>query len=301
MKGKGYLFAALAAASYGTNPIFAKPCYADGMNPDTVLLFRYVSGLLLLALMMGYNRMRRPSAPNPFRVGRHSIPQLILMGILMALSSLTLFVSYNYMPVGIASTLLFIYPILVAVIMTLCFHERMSWLVIVCLLLACTGIGMLCRTGDEPAVGAGAVSAFMVGFLLVMLSSLSYAIYLVGLNKTRVRTIASMPVTFYVIFFGMFLFVGRLLLSAEFTLPQHGITWLYLTCLGLFPTVISLVCTAKAIQHIGSTQTAIFGALEPVTAVVLGILLLDETITLREFFGMLLIFVSVTLVICRRK
>lgn len=301
MKGKGYLFAALAAASYGTNPIFAKPCYADGMNPDTVLLFRYVSGLLLLGLMMGYNRLRRPSVPNPFRVSRHSIPQLILMGILMALSSLTLFVSYNYMPVGIASTLLFIYPILVAVIMTLCFHERMSWLVIVCLLLACTGIGMLCRTGGEPAVGEGAVSAFMVGFLLVMLSSLSYAIYLVGLNKTRVRTIASMPVTFYVIFFGMFLFIGRLVLSSEFTLPQHGITWLYLTCLGLFPTVISLVFTAKAIQHIGSTQTAIFGALEPVTAVVLGILLLGETITLREFFGMLLIFVSVTLVICRKK
>lgn len=305
MKRIGYLYAALAAASYGTNPIFAKPLYADGMNPDSVLLFRYVFGFLLLALMMCYNGWRRGDIKGAFRVSRHTLPQLVLMGILMALSSLTLFVSYNYMPVGIASTLLFIYPILVAVIMTLCFHERMSWLVVVCLLLATTGIALLCKS-DEPTVAVEAVSEtsvvspFMVGLLLVMLSSLSYAIYLVGLNKTRLRTVASMPVTFYVIFFGMFLFVGRLLISSPFTIPEHPIMWLNLVALGLLPTVVSLIFTAKAIQNIGSTQTALFGALEPVTAVVLGILLLDETISLREFIGMVLILGAVTMVV-RRK
>ena len=305
MKRIGYLYAALAAASYGTNPIFAKPLYADGMNPDSVLLFRYVFGFLLLALMMCYNGWRRGDIRGAFRVSRHTLPQLVLMGILMALSSLTLFVSYNYMPVGIASTLLFIYPILVAVIMTLCFHERMSWLVVVCLLLATTGIALLCKS-DEPTAAveavseASIVSPFMVGLLLVMLSSLSYAIYLVGLNKTRLRTVASMPVTLYVIFFGMFLFVGRLLISSPFTIPEHPLMWLNLVALGLLPTVVSLIFTAKAIQNIGSTQTALFGALEPVTAVVLGILLLGETISLREFIGMVLILGAVTMVV-RRK
>lgn len=305
MKRIGYLYAALAAASYGTNPIFAKPLYADGMNPDSVLLFRYVFGFLLLALMMCYNGWRRGDIKGAFRVSRHTLPQLVLMGILMALSSLTLFVSYNYMPVGIASTLLFIYPILVAVIMTLCFHERMSWLVVVCLLLATTGIALLCKS-DEPVAAvevvseASVVSPFMVGLLLVMLSSLSYAIYLVGLNKTRLRTVASMPVTLYVIFFGMFLFVGRLLISSPFTIPEHPVMWLNLVALGLLPTVVSLIFTAKAIQNIGSTQTALFGALEPVTAVVLGILLLGETISFREFIGMVLILGAVTMVV-RRK
>ena len=302
---KGYLFAALAAASYGTNPIFAKPLYADGMNPDTVLFFRYSLGLVLLALMMAWTGVKHHNVRGSFIVSRHTVPQLILMGILMALSSLTLFVSYNYMPVGIASTLLFVYPILVAVIMTLCYHEKMSWLVVACLLLACAGIGLLCKT-DSGAVAdihstAMVVSPFLVGFALVMLSSLSYAIYLVGLNKTRVRTIASMPVTFYVIFFGMFLFIFRLLFMAEFTMPQHPVMWINLIGLGLLPTVVSLILTAKAIQYIGSTQTAIFGALEPVTAVVLGIVLLGESITLREFCGMVMIFVAVTLVVCRRK
>ena len=141
----------------------------------------------------------------------------------------------------------------------------------------------------------------MIGALLVLLSSLSYAIYLVGLNKTRVRTIASMPVTFYVLCFGFLLFVWRICFGGAFTLPQHGVMWLNLIALGLLPTVVSLLLTAWAIQRIGSTSTALFGALEPVTAVALGIIFLGESINLREFMGMVLIFVSVTLVVYRRK
>ena len=317
----GYLFAALAAASYGTNPVFAKPLYADGMNPDSVLLFRYAFGIVLLGLLMIWNGWRRHNLSTAFRVNRHSLPQLVILGILMALSSLTLFLSYNYMPVGIASTLLFTYPILVAVIMTLIYHERMSWLVVVCLLLACTGIGLLCETGDSstpslpsdatngsnlsnpsnPSTSSVGVSPFMTGALLVFLSSLSYAIYLVGLNKTRVRTIASMPATFYVLCFGLLLFVWRVGMSSPFTLPEHGLMWLNLIALGLLPTVVSLIFTAMAIQRIGSTQTALFGALEPVTAVVLGIIFLGESLNLRELVGMALIFISVTLVVNRRK
>ena len=303
----GYVFAALAAASYGTNPVFAKPLYADGMNPDSVLLFRYAFGIALLGLLMIWNGWRRHNLSTAFRVSRHSLPQLVILGILMALSSLTLFLSYNYMPVGIASTLLFTYPILVAVIMTLVYHEPMSWLVVICLLLATSGVGMLCEQGETPldtstlSNSPWGVSPFMIGALLVLLSSLSYAIYLVGLNKTRVRTIASMPVTFYVLCFGFLLFVWRICFGGAFTLPQHGVMWLNLIALGLLPTVVSLLLTAWAIQRIGSTQTALFGALEPVTAVALGIIFLGESINLREFLGMVLIFVSVTLVVYRRK
>ncbi len=303
----GYVFAALAAASYGTNPVFAKPLYADGMNPDSVLLFRYAFGIALLGLLMIWNGWRRHNLSTAFRVSRHSLPQLVILGILMALSSLTLFLSYNYMPVGIASTLLFTYPILVAVIMTLVYHEPMSWLVVICLLLATSGVGMLCEQGETPLNTSNlsnspwGVSPFMIGALLVLLSSLSYAIYLVGLNKTRVRTIASMPVTFYVLCFGFLLFVWRICFGGAFTLPQHGVMWLNLIALGLLPTVVSLLLTAWAIQRIGSTSTALFGALEPVTAVALGIIFLGESINLRVFLGMVLIFVSVTLVVYRRK
>ena len=299
MKLKGYIFAILSAAAYGTNPIFAKPLYKDGMNPDSVLLFRYVLAVVVLAIMMFYNgwKQRQPISET-FHVSRHNMPQLFILGFLMALSSLTLFVSYNYMPVGIASTLLFVYPIMTALIMTVCFHERLSWLVVGCLLVACSGIALLCPMEDGNITLSG---DFFIGFLIVMLSGLAYAIYLVGLNKTRVRTIASLPVTFYVLIFGTLLFVVRLWFFAPLTLPEHPLMWLNLLGLGVFPTVVSLVCTAKAIQNIGSTQTALCGALEPVTAVVLGVIILGESVTLRDVLGMVLIFTAVTLVVCRRK
>ena len=194
---------------------------------------------------MIWNGWRRHNLSTAFRVSRHSLPQLVILGILMALSSLTLFLSYNYMPVGIASTLLFTYPILVAVIMTLVYHEPMSWLVVICLLLATSGVGMLCEQtppspllrGETPLDPSNpsnlsnlsnlsnspwGVSPFMIGALLVLLSSLSYAIYLVGLNKTRVRTIASMPVTLCALFWFPALCVAYLLRRCVHTSATWG-------------------------------------------------------------------------------
>lgn len=288
----------MSAAAYGTNPIFAKPLYNDGMNTDSVLVFRYILAVVLLSLMMAYNARKKGNWAETFKVGRHNMPQLFLLGFMMAMSSLTLFLSYHYIPVGIASTLLFVYPIMTALIMTVCYGERLSWLVVVCLFIATGGIILLCPMEDGSITLSG---DFLLGFLIVMISGISYAIYLVGLNKTRVRTIASMPVTLYVLIFGTSLFVVRLIWFAPLTLPEHPIMWLNLLALGIFPTVVSLICTAKAIQNIGSTQTALCGALEPVTAVVLGVFILGETFSFRDIIGMILIFIAVTLVVCRRK
>lgn len=298
MKLQGYIFAALAAATYGTNPIFAKPLYAAGMNTDSVLLFRYLIAILMMAILMLWQcySKKKPLA-EMFKVQRHNLPQLILMGLLMSASSILLFISYNYMPVGIASTLLFVYPILVAVIMTICFHERLSWLVVGCLLLATAGIALLCRTDGTSGNSEG----FYIGFLSVMASSLAYSIYLVGLNKTRIRTIASLPVTFYVLVFGSLIYIVRLTFDTPLTIPTTPFMWMCCAGLGLFPTVISLIFTAKAIQCIGSTETALLGALEPVTAVVLGILFLGESVSLIEAIGMCMIFVAVSLVVKRRN
>ena len=204
------------------------------------------------------------------------------MGLLVALSSLTLFLSYNYMAAGIASTLLFVYPIMVALIMAMVFKEKLALQTIVCMLLALGGIGS---------------TLSLIGTLLVFASSLSYAIYIVGINQTSLKNVATLKVTFYVLLFGLSLFVARLLYSGVLNTPDQWYLWANLLALAVFPTAISFLCTTGAIQYIGSTPTAILGALEPVTAIFFGIAVFGESLTVRESFGLVMIIVAVTFVI----
>ncbi|MDE7407945.1 MAG: DMT family transporter, partial [Muribaculaceae bacterium] len=284
MKIKGYLFAAVAAATYGTNPAFAIPLYCDGMNANTVLLFRYLLGLPFLLLMHMYRR-------RSLIVTSHQLIHMAILGVLMALSSLTLFESYNYLNAGVASTMLFVYPILVAVLMIMFFHERFSILTILCLIIMCSGLILLMKTDGQCTI-----SGF--GFTLVMLSALTYAIYLVMIQvSSKVRNIPTITLTFYVLMFGSSVFFTIIAFGTPLTLPAHWTNWINLLALAILPTVVSLICTSAAIQCIGSTPTAIFGALEPVTAVILSIIVLGQSITYNEITGALLIILATTLVI----
>lgn len=284
MKAKGYILAAIAAAAYGTNPAFAVPLYADGMNPVCVLLFRYIFSLPILATMMA-------ARGRSLSIGKAEAMQLAVLGVLMAVSSLGLFESYNYMNSGVASTLLFVYPVMVAVMMSFFFHEPFRMSTGICLAIMGAGLFMLMK-GD-----AGSETG-MLGVVLVMLSSLTYALYLVMTNVSKVlHGVSTLKMLFYVILFGSSVFIFALLLGTPFTVPSGIGGWINLAALALIPTVLSLGCTTVAINTIGSTPTAIFGALEPVTAVVLSVVLLGQGITGKEIAGGLLIVAATSIVI----
>ena len=282
-KAKGYILGSIAAASYGMNPLFALPLYKAGMDPDSVLFFRYLFAIPLLGIMI-------KARGRSFKIQRKETFPLIIMGLLVALSSLTLFLSYNYMAAGIASTLLFVYPIMVALIMAMVFKEKLALQTIVCMLLALGGIGLLYKSEDGSTLS-------LIGTLLVFASSLSYAIYIVGINQTSLKNVDTLKVTFYVLLFGLSLFVARLLYSGVLNTPDQWYLWANLLALAVFPTAISFLCTTGAIQYIGSTPTAILGALEPVTAIFFGIAVFGESLTVRESFGLVMIIVAVTFVI----
>ena len=281
-KAKGYILGSIAAASYGMNPLFALPLYKAGMDPDSVLFFRYLFAIPLLGIMI-------KARGRSFKIQRKETFPLIIMGLLVALSSLTLFLSYNYMAAGIASTLLFVYPIMVALIMAMVFKEKLALQTIVCMLLALGGIGLLYKSEDGSTLS-------LIGTLLVFASSLSYAIYIVGINQTSLKNVATLKVTFYVLLFGLSLFVARLLYSGVLNTPDQWYLWANLLALAVFPTAIS--SSALPVHPIyRSTPTAILGALEPVTAIFFGIAVFGESLTVRESFGLVMIIVAVTFVI----
>ncbi len=279
---KGYILAIISACTYGMNPLFALPLYHAGMTADSVLFFRYLIAIPIVGLMI-LTRGRS------FRITRKDLLLLMAMGLVMAFSSLGLFLSYNYMDAGIASTMLFIYPVMVAVIMSALFHERLSLFTIVCIVVALSGIALLYK-------GDGATSVSLTGLLLVIGSALAYAVYIVAINRTRLSRVATLTVTFYVLLFGLLLFAARLKIVAVITMPPAESWWLWgcVVALAVFPTAISFMCITSAIQYIGSTPTAILGALEPVTAVIFGVLVFGEVLTPRDIVGLIMIIAAVS-------
>ena len=282
-KAKGYFLAAFSAATYGMNPLFSLPLYADGMGVDSVLFFRYLFAVPMVALMV-------KSRGRSFAIQKGELWPLLMVGVFFVLSSITLFRSYLYMDSGIASTILFIYPVMVALIMAIFFKEKVSLQTWLCIAMALAGIGLLYKAPDGAVLST-------VGILFVLGSALAYTLYIITVNKTILKDVPSVKVTFYVILTGFVIFSVMVLLGEGLQTPTKWWLWLDLVAFALFPTVISMYCATKAIVYIGSTATAILGALEPVTAVFFGITLFGETLQGRGVAGLLLIIVSVTMVV----
>lgn len=285
IKLKGCLYGAVAAMTYGMNPLFAVTLYNDGMNPDSVLLFRYLFALPVLAVMI---KMRG----HDFRLTLKETISLFIVGMLVATSSLTLYVSYKYLSAGIASTMLFVYPVIVAVLMVLFFGEKLRLQTVVCIALAEGGIAMLYKPDGTTTLNP-------IGCIIVLGSSLTYAIYIVAVGRDSYKKIPTLKLTFYTLLFGALLYVVRILCFSEFVCPpiDRWDMWLNIACMAIFPTVLSFVWTTMAIQYVGATPTAILGALEPVTAVVLGITFLGESLSFRVTIGLIMILVAVCIVI----
>ncbi|MDE7443716.1 MAG: DMT family transporter, partial [Muribaculaceae bacterium] len=135
-KVRGYIFAVIAAATYGMNPLFTLPLYADGMDANSVLFFRYLLAIPIIAVMI-------KSRGRDFKLKRTEIIPIAIMGFIMGYSSIGLFESYNYMEASIASTILFVYPLMVALLMGVLYHERITGYTLMCLFAAMGGIVLL--------------------------------------------------------------------------------------------------------------------------------------------------------------
>lgn len=284
---KGLCCGALAAMAYGMNPLFTLPLYKIGMTPDTVLFYRYFFAMALLGILI---RWRKGS----FQLSAKQISLVAAGGFLMALSSLFLFLSYKKMDAGIASTLLFIYPVMVAVIMAVFFHEKVTVSTILGILAALTGVCILYKGGDGQPLN-------FTGLILVLFSALSYALYMVAVRETGMKDISPELLTFYALVFGLPLFLIRMNFGLELQWIPTLSGWGCAVALAVLPTIVSLLLMTVAIRVIGATRTAILGALEPATAVCFGVLLFGEQLTLRLVIGIIVILTAVTIVVTGKR
>lgn len=291
----GLLCGIVSAICYGTNPLGALKLYAEGMPTSSVLFYRFSLAWIIIALLMTVRGLAsKASWHETLLVTRKEFKTLTVLGLLFTASSLTLYLSFHLMDAGVASTILFTYPVMTAIIMAVCFKEHLQWSTLFAILLASVGVVLL-YWGD----GSGTLPAN--GVLLVLTSALTYAIYIIVASRSNLQ-MSSFKINFYVL---LYCAVGMLTYSffahETLMLPPNAASWFFVGWLAIVPAIMALVLMVYAAKLVGSTTTAILGALEPLTAVIIGIIVFHEQFTASLAVGIALILSAVVLIVLHRS
>lgn len=285
----GYAAGIASGMAYGLNPLFGKPLMSAGVSVPTMLFFRYSISLLIIVLWMLVIKER-------FRIRGAQVLWMILLGVLFALSSIFLFESYNYIPSGLATTLVYTYPVFIPLIL-LFLRERPTWHVLLSVAVTMFGVFMMCK----PEAG---MFLNWKGVALAVLSALCYSFYLVIVNKTkRISELTAHSITFYA------LAVGALLFFVVQSFRGEGLmvgvascqSWLNLLGLAIFPTTVSLLMLSLSTRMIGATTTAVLGSFEPITAIVVGVVAFGEPLTVNIVLGALLCIGAIILMVSAKR
>ncbi|SDR09228.1 EamA domain-containing membrane protein RarD [Chryseobacterium soldanellicola] len=280
MKFKGYILCILSAISYGLIPIFIIPIKRADFPLDVSLFYRFFFSAIMVGAYLLYSK-------ESFFISKKEALLLAFLGICYALSSDFLFLGYDFLTPGIASTVLFIYPVIVALIMFFVYQEKLTKLSIASLILAFTGVFILCLKGTGFQIN-------FPGLGIVMLSAIFYALYIVVVNKSNMK-ISGFKLSFYSMVFTAGFFMFKALIGKDSFEILNVETFFNLIIFAFLTTVISCVALVYAIKYIGSTPTAILGALEPVVAVMISVMFFQEKFTYTLFIGIILILLGVIL------
>lgn len=277
-KTKGITCAVLAAFIYGFTPILGKFSYLEGSNSLSLTFYRSFLTLPVLYAILKANKVS-------ISITKAEIKKLTVLGILgPSLTALTLYGAYNYISVGMSTTIHYIYPVLVAAVCVIIFKEKLNKEKLISLILSVIGI-LLFFEGD--------FSGSLIGILLALFSGISYGSFLVFMDKSGIKSMYPFKISFYTcIVSSIFVFIYGIA-TKDLVFHMSLLGWAYTFLLAIFISVIANTLMAIAVKNTGSTVTAIVGMFEPITSVVLGILFLNELFTVKNIIGCAFILVAV--------
>lgn len=288
----GYAAGITTGVTYGLNPLFAMPLMKSGASVESILFFRYSFSVIMLGVWLVLTR-------ESFRISFKQSIRLLILGLLFTTSSLTLFESYKFIPSGLATTIVFLYPVFVAVIMVF-MRVYPTWQVWLSIMLTFVGVMILSKSDSTHIIQTK-------GIVLAMASALAYAMFIVIINRSMaIRKVSNTKLTFYALMVGMVVFFTKSVISGGFDSMlrvfeiQGSVVNLLL--LAILPTIVSTATLALSTRKIGATKASVLGVFEPVTAILVGALAFSEEITLNIIIGIILSMAAVVfMIVCGKR
>ena len=280
-KVQGIICAVSSAVAFGLIPVFAVLAYNGGTNAITTAFLRFLTASLLLMGILRYRKVK-------LRISKKLLGRLAFLSIIgYSATCVTLFMSYNYIPIGLATTMHFVYPAIVTILSFFVFKEKMEPVKIFSLIISIIGVYIL--------AGSKGTAINLKGVILALSSGVFYSLYTIELGKEEIKAIDGLLLTFYVSLLStvsIFIF-GAATGNLMFTLQLPGV--LAVLGLALICTVFAILAYFKAVQAIGPSDTAILSTFEPVTGVIMGIVVFGEKLSLTAAIGSFFIIASVLL------
>lgn len=288
----GIFYACISSASFGFSPLFSIGLLAAGLSNSDVLSYRWALAAIVLMVYAAVKgkTLRINSLDEAWKIA--------LLSGLRALTSVTLLIGYANIASGIASTINFMYPVIVVFWMMLVHGEQKSWINLAAIALSILGVYLM-ASGDGLKIEGGNTA---LGLACSIISAVSFAAYYILMKRTRADKIEVVKFTTWImIMCAVYFIIGGLIVDGDITLVHDGKLWLYILGLALWSTMISNFTGVKAVRRIGPTLTSILGALQPLTAVILGVLFLDEHLGFKSIAGIVLILAAVLMVVTHQN
>ena len=279
----GLINGIISGISFGLIPLFSIPVIAAGMGNVSILVYRFLFGSLA---MLGMLLLKKTD----LRVSLSELCRIAILSLFYIGTALATLECYHYLSSGIATALVYTDPIWCAIIGLIFLGDRFSLKLTSSCLFATLGVMMMTGVFTED----GTFSA--LGLFWGLLSGLSYALYLIFVPRLRLKRIPSLKLTFYVFFIGMLILAAYAILKeGNIEIVTNPTCWTSLILLGLIPTALSNICVTMSLRLVDSTIVAILGAFEPLTAMVIGIVILGDSWSIMSLGGTFLILLAVAM------
>lgn len=281
-KHKGVISVIIAAFIFGCMPLMANLVYMQGSNALSLVFYRFFFALPFLYILV------RKSENETLRLTKEEFKKIIIVGIFgYTGTGLTLFMSYSYIPSGMATAIHFIYPMFVVLACLIFFKEKTSWLKLVSLILSILGI----MTFYEKGGGSN-----FIGILLAFISGITYAFYTVYVDKSGLKEMNTFKLSFYLCLIASIVMFIFSISTNSFTMDIKPFGWFMAVVLSLSVGLGGVNLYQFGIKTIGPQSTAILSTFEPITSLILGIVILNEDFGFKTILGILFIVLAVILV-----
>ncbi len=323
----GVALAMISSASFGFIPLFSKPLLASGVRLESVCLYRFILGSFFLGCFLFVRSLldankkatsqiiiessekafkpketfgHKCTEPSLWKVMKEcfgiswkELWHVLIVSIFYGGTAIFLTASYNYLESGLGTTIHFLYPVFIALIMAIGFKEKLNWRMTIAIGMAILGVA--CLSGAVR----GGYSLNTTGFILVMIATICYPIYIVSVNvSSTLMAIKGGKLSFYVLLCASLLFLINVFAQGNgFSSIRGWDLWFNVIMLALVPTLIANFTLIYAIKSVGSTVTSILGCMEPLTAVLVGVFYFREQISGFQYLGIAIILVAVMVVL----